>query len=91
VKDFSRAKVGQIICYDRFFDQRSTEGFVDGPVWAVALQPAPQWQHIQRVEVFIGATPGIHDTDNSDHGVVVPDEEVPDEVWVALAKWRLMQ
>lgn len=81
---FLRAPIGSMIHFSSFYDDSVDETRED--VWGVMLDRSGWWRS---VDIFTGPARGRFDTDTTDHGVVVPEKDVPDEIWVALATWRL--
>lgn len=62
-------------------------GYIDG-VWLLVQEPIPEQQAF--ICLVIDADDPTDEIDNEDEGYVVPDDMVPDEIWVKLAVRRLV-
>lgn len=83
---FLRAPEGTIVRFDSFF---ISDNHQLHDVWGVMCSPrrGGAWRD---VELFTGDVRGMRQTDTSDRALVVYPSKVPDHIWAALAKWRLI-
>lgn len=78
----------------QWFTEDCDDIVIEAPVWALLDNGSVHTANGQDVEwVFGGRLNQVPlnyvSEDDEDHFEIVADEDVPDEVWAALAKWRL--
>lgn len=87
ILEMDEAPVGTIVRFSKFNNKR-------GPVWGIAVSHRGDYT---RYTLFAGK----HEDgrkfeewpvcESDDEGEIVPEDEVPDEIWAKLAAWRLVQ
>lgn len=94
---FPRAKVGDIMRFSRFYDVKTNwdGSYIRETTWAVVHEISPHESiHRQECQILIltGRCAGqVHIADTSDSGRIIKPEKVPDEIWAAVAKWKLLK